>query len=197
MRVASYLSIHGAMAALEDQLKRRFPPELSGAPVNGRVQLIGSEDFRRPRASPQISVYLHRVEIDDANGKRWRVPPPGDLTGAVPELPVELHFLLVSWAPSAIHEAELHAWGFSELAAGPRLTFAELSPYDPHWREDETAHVQSAEMSTEDLFKIWDALPGKYTLSSAWHLRGVRVALPATSPARPALSRLFGVGDPR
>lgn len=195
-RMASYLAIHGVMAALEERLRRRFPQELSGAPVNGKVSLLGSEDFRKPRTTPTVGLYLHRIEIDDANTKRWRAPAVGELGGPTPELPVELHFLLVSWAPSGLHEAQLHAWAFAELAEGTPLRAVDLTPHDSAWREEEAAHLHAAALSTEDLFRIWDALPGKYTLSSSWRVQGVRVGLRPLPPAVPVQTRLFVMGDP-
>lgn len=194
--MASYLAIQGVMAALEERLRRRFPAELSGAPVSGQVRLFGSEDFRRPRATAVVGLYLHRIEIDDATTKRWRAPAPGDRGAATPELPVELHFMLVSWAPNALHEALLHGWAFAELAEGTPLRQADLLPHDAGWSAEETAHVHAAALSTEDLFRIWDALPGKYTLSSGWRVQGVRVALQPLPPAAPVQTRLFGFGEP-
>lgn len=194
--MASYLGIHGVMAALDERLRRRFPDELSGAPVNGTVALLGSEDFRRPRSSPTVGLYLHRIEIDDSGPRRWRAALPGDGGAATPELPVELHFLLVSWAPSALHEAQLHAWAFAELANGAPLRHADVSPHDDAWGPDESAHVHAAALSIEDLSRIWDALPGKYALSSAWRIQGVRVALRSLPPAAPVQIRLFGMGEP-
>ena len=60
---ASYSAVYGVMLAIESLLKEEFPADLSGSPINGNAQLVGSQDFKKPLGN-MIGVYLHRIAID-------------------------------------------------------------------------------------------------------------------------------------
>lgn len=182
------------MSALENLLTQTLPVELSGATVNGKVTLLSSSSF--PTSRPQSStlgLYPYRVIVDATGRNRWLPPLPG--TSGVPrrELPLNIHFLLISWGGSAQIELDLHAWAMTQLAATPELDVAALSGVDAGWREGDRAQVLPEELPTEDLFKIWDGFPSKYSLTAAYVLKTARVELPTDPAGAPVISRGFAM----
>lgn len=185
------------MLAVENLLKQRIPDDLAGGSVNGRVQLLSSSDFKTIKSfGSMVGLYLYRVNVDSVGYNRWMPPAQGAPLGeARRELPLNLHFLLISWGTNAQAEIDLHAWAMHELATNPQLDVSALAGIDPGWGENERAHVVPEELSNEDLFKIWDALPSKYSLSSAYVVKTTRVALSSESSAGPVITRAFSQGS--
>jgi hypothetical protein len=118
------------------------------------------------------------------------------MEAARPELPVDAHFLLISWSTSAETEIKLHAWGMRQLMAEPELDVSYFAEVDPDWGVHDTVQIVPEEMATEDLLRIWDALPAKYTLSSSWVARTIRIALPAEPPRAPVGTRVLPMSVP-
>lgn len=66
------------------------------------------------------------------------------------------------------------AWAMRALHRSPVLDLSVLSE-DGGWRRDESVHVLPAELSTEDVMRIWDALEPPYRLSASYVARVVRL----------------------
>ena len=175
--MASYKGLQGALLALEEHLRRRLPDELRGGPVNAQVALLGSTDIGRPLSANLLGVYLHRVVIDP-HGRSRHFPPQGaDPRGPQPELPVNLHILILAVGSSATIEADLLGWAMVELANEGQIDVSEIAGTDSDWGEREILTVTPEEMSTEDLMRIWDVFEAQYTNSVPYVLRTVRLRL--------------------
>jgi hypothetical protein len=195
--MATYRSVHGLMLAVENLLKRRLPDELGGGAINGKVQLLSSTDLKTIKAfGSTVGLYLYRVLVDSTGRNRWLAPTPGSSGIPRRELPLNLHFLLISWGASPQAELELHAWAMSELAATPEFDVGALIGSDGGWREGDRAQMLPEELPNEELFKIWDAMPCKYTLSSAYVLKTARIELPGEAAGRRVVTRSFA-GEPQ
>ena len=59
------------------------------------------------------------------------------------------------------------------------------------WGERDRVQILTEELPTEDLFKIWDGLPIKYSLSSAYVAKTVRLALPEEPAGARVMTRSF------
>lgn len=162
---------------MEEHLKRRLPDELRGGSVNARVALLGSADVGRPLSGNLLGIYLHRVVIDP-HGRSRHFPPQGtDSRGPQPELPLNLHLLIIAVASSAAIEADLLAWAMFELANEGQLDIAEIANTDREWGEREVLTITPEEMTTEDLMRIWEVFEAQYTNSVPYVLRTVRLRL--------------------
>ncbi len=193
--MASFKGVQGALAALEAHLKRRLPDELRTGPVNAQVALLGSADIAQPLNGNLLGIYLHRVVIDP-HGRARAFPPQGtDSRGPQPELPVNLHVLVIAVGSSATLEADLLGWAMVELANESQLDVAEIAGTDADWGEREVLTVTPEEMSTEDLMRIWDVFEAQYTNSVPYVLRTVRLRLrrPMTE-GPPVTTRVFPGG---
>lgn len=178
--MAAFESVAQAMVAVEALLRRDLP---QGA----TAQLLSSR-FSAPQSN-QLGLWVHRLTVDTNGRNRYLASDPSGGPPR-PELPINIHFLLISWGDSGESEIGLHAYGMRQLASNPQLGASHIQAGD--WEDDEVQIVPE-EMATEDLLRIWDALPTDYSLSSSWVLRTVRIALPADELS-PVTTRVVKVG---
>jgi hypothetical protein len=193
--VASYKGVNGVLVALEEFFKSRLPPDLGSEPVNARVALLGSADVAQPITGNVLGIYLHRLTVDP-HGRSRSFPARGsDLTGPVPELPVNLHFLIIAAAGSATIEADLMSWAMVVLANEGQLDISHIAGIDSEWGERELLNIIPEEMSTEDLMRIWDVFETAYTATVPYVARTVRLRLNQSESQGPAVvTRVFHGG---
>jgi hypothetical protein len=123
-----------------------------------------------------VSLLLYRIFQDGTN----RTPPgrmqPNGQIGPT-KLPLELHFLLTAWAKTASLQHELAGWMMRTLEDNPILYPSLLNSYKPGvFYPEETVEVGLAQLSTEDLFDIWDVIIRHvYQLSVPYVARVVRI----------------------
>ena len=89
-------------------------------------------------------------------------------------LGLDLHFLLSAWAGNARDEHTIVAWAIRQLHMFPILDASSLSP-EAGWGTNEVIQIIPAELSTEDVMRIWDALDPPYRLSVSYIARLVRL----------------------
>src|SRR5512147_302702 len=108
--MASFRSVHGLMVAVESLLKRRLPDELASGSISGKVQLLSSNELKTIKDfGSLVGLYLYRIIVDSTGRNRWLPPSPGSSGVPKRELPLNLHFLLITWGATAQAEVELHA----------------------------------------------------------------------------------------
>lgn len=71
-----------------------------------------------------------------------------------------------------------------------------MSLADPAWGAEDSVQVMPEEMSTEDLMRLWDSLPGDYRLSAPYLIKTVRLG-PDIDPAEgpPVRTLVFPMDD--
>jgi len=201
--VATYAAVQGVMAAIEGMLNERFPPELRVAPVNGSVQLFGSHAFKEASLPNTLALWLYRIGIDPTVPGGYLRALPGSTGGRVPEVPVMLHFLMIAIADSAVAENSLMGWGFQQLAITPiigadRLQAQALALPGQmlDWDDCDEVQVATEELTREELMRIWDTLPMKYSLTVPYVARGLRIAMqPDMLQYQPVTDRTIGFGN--
>lgn len=114
----------------------------------------------------RVTLYLYRVTVNEhGRGQRRsgseRAP-----------LGLDLHYLLSAWAATPLDEQLTLAWAMRALHEAPVLDASSLSP-EAGWARDEIVQVLPAELSTEDVMRIWDALDPAYRLSVSYVARVV------------------------
>jgi hypothetical protein len=105
-----------------------------------------------------VSLLLYRIYQDGSP----RTPPgrvqPNGQRGRT-KLPLELHFLLTAWAKQASLQHEIAGWMMRTLEDNPIFYPSLLNSYKPNvFFPEETVEVSLAQLSTEDLFNIWDVI---------------------------------------
>lgn len=193
--MASYKGVNGALVALEDFFKNRLPDELRQGDINARVALLGSADVAKKITGNVLGIYLHRMTIDPHGRSRYFQPQGTDNGEPQPELPVNLHFLLIASAASATIEADLMSWAMVELANEGQLDVSHIAEIDTTWGEQEILTITPEEISTEDLMRIWDVFEAKYTNTVPYVARTVRLRLAAQrTEGPPVITRVISGG---
>ena len=113
-----------------------------------------------------------------------------------------LHFLMIAFADSAAAENSLMGWGFQQLAINPIIGSDRMSAQSLalpgqalNWDDADDVQVATEELTREELMRIWDTLPLKYSLTVPYVVRGVRVALEADMRQyAPVVDRSLGFG---
>lgn len=170
-------------------------PQFNNAHLEFQVYV--ANDFLNPM-DEGISLLLYRIFQDGTN----RTPP-----GRVQQngqrgpnkLPLELHFLLTAWAKTASMQHELAGWMMRTLEDNAILYPSMLNCYRPNvFFPEETVEITLAQLSTEDLFDIWDVIIRHvYQLSVPYVARVVRIesTLPVVNGAQ-VQTRLMDYRDP-
>ena len=192
--MASYKGVQATLLALKDFLKRRIPEDLQKEPTSAKVELLGSADIAKTLKGNLLGIYLHRITIDP-HGRVRQFPAQGTQSGRHPELPVNLHFLLIANAGSPDVEADLMAWAMVELANESQLDISHVHDVDEDWGQREVLTIAPEEMSTEDLMRIWDVFDSPYTSTVPFVARTVRLRLAAQRSEGPdVVTRVFPAG---
>jgi hypothetical protein len=177
--MANIQSINSVGDSIMQFLRNAYPSELRDAhPCDFRVISSGemadsTEDF-----TTTVSLYLYRIIMNEhvRNTSTTR-----NLRDSSVPLSVDLHFMLSVWANSAEAEHTICAWTMSQLHQHPIMDVSSLTE-EGGWSTDDVVHIIPAELSNEDLMRIWDAIAPYYRLSVSYIARVVRIdSAPAES----------------
>lgn len=183
--MATRSAIAATMEAIIRLLRTSYDPsQFNNAPLDFQVYI--AHDFQTPM-DEGVSLLLYRIFQDGTS----RTPPgrlqPDGQRGPT-KLPLELHFLLTAWAKTASLQHELAGWMMRTLEDNPILYPSLLNSYRPDvFYPEETVELALAQLSTEDLFEIWDTIVRHmYQLSVPYVARMVRIesTLPTTTAAQ-------------
>ena len=186
-----------ALASLAESLAKRldnaYPPALRAA--HGCIfQAIGSGGLLAELGGQQavLTVWPHRVTVNEQvrNARAAALGTPGRRNRP---LALDVHLLLSVWSSSTDSELVIFAWMLRELHRAPILDASTLSSTGG-WRPDEVVQLIHAEMSVEDMMRIWEAIAPGYRLSASFVARVVALDVEEDEPA-PVLVRRFGYGQ--
>ena len=194
-KVASYKAINGVMSELMEYLKRRLPAELESGPINAKVELFSSQRLAGNISGNVIGIFLYRVLVDSYGRNRYLTPGGSGPQTPQPELPVNLHFLLIVYGTDTQNEMDLLAWAMQQLSGSVTLDAGNLRDIDPQWGPEEAVKITPEDLSTEDLFRIWEVLKADYTVSVPYVAKTVRLLPdPPLDGHWPVKSRIFEAG---
>lgn len=139
-----------------------------------------------------LSLYLYRITMNEHVRNQALLGDPSD---SLPPLALDLHYLLTVWSKSAEAEHTILAWAIRQLYLHQTLSLSDLSP-SGGWSAGDVVQVIPAELTTEDMMRIWDALSPPYSLSASYIARVVRVEpdTPQEAP-KPVVERRMVHGD--
>jgi hypothetical protein len=172
------VSDHRAIAAVSEALidlleSRHEPADFDGHQLLFRVYL--ARDFAQPMDAG-VSVFLYRIYVN-----RVQRSPSGplDLQGrrTRPMLPLDLHYLLTAWAKEASLQHAIAGWMMRVLEDSPVLPAGLLNRKLPGvFRPEETAELGVTDLSTEELFRIWEVIVNNaYQVSVPYVVRNVKI----------------------
>lgn len=155
------------------------------------VNVMGSSTLQATPApaTSALGLYLHRISIDPIGRNRYLPPADGQRTPR-PELPVNLHLLLIAWTTSGDSEVAYLTAAMQAIGSTLVLGAGDIGAADPGWGADETVQVLPEDMSTEDLMRLWDSLPGDYRLSAPYLVKTIRLLPHNVQPDGPLVRSL-------
>ena len=192
--MANIYSIYSVGGSIIQFLRNAYPQELRESyPCDFRVVSSGelaedSDDF-----GTSVTLYLYRTIINEHIRNLPSARKPG-AHGA--PLSVDLHFMLSVWADSAAAEHTICAWVMRQLHQHPIMDVSSLTE-EGGWAPDDVVHIIPAELSNEDLMRIWDAIAPYYRLSMSYIARVVRIDVDEVGADVPVVSTQFEYGQER
>jgi hypothetical protein len=189
--VTNVSAIHSVGESLRTYLDSSYPAALRALhPCEFRLvssgELAAADDIDNA-----LTLYLYRVTMNEHFRNQRRAID--NLRENTP-LSVDLHYLVTVWAKSAFAEHTIIAWAMRQLQQHPVLDRASLSP-EAEWTSGESIQVIPAELSTEDVMRIWDALEPAYRLSVSYIARVVRIDTDADIVGMPVVASRFAVSN--
>jgi hypothetical protein len=190
--MANVFAIHSVGSSLVTFLKNTYPATLK-AEFDVDFALLSTGELARKGADPSgiVSLLLYRVTANEHLRTARRGNEPLDVS--IP-LSLDLHYLLSVWTDNAAAEATVLTWAMQQIHQRPVLDVSSLSP-EAGWTPGDTIHIVPAELSNEDLMRIWDAVDPAYRLSVSYIARVVRVDGPVVPAPKPVVATRFSFSN--
>jgi hypothetical protein len=173
--MANYTAIYSVGNSIAQALENAYPPALNTL-FPCRFQVVSSseiatEDTTTTPLDQVVSIYLHRVTINDNFRAATSLQDGPD---RLPVVFLDLHYLISYWGTGAQAEHTILGWTIQQLQSFPILDSSVLTP-DGGWDATESVQLVMADLTLEDILRIWDGLGPKYRLSVAYTARVVRL----------------------
>jgi hypothetical protein len=172
--LADYTAIYAVGNSLQQFLGNSFPPALKTQYPSVKFQLVSSSQVAEEDTTPldnHVTIFLHRITYDENFRTATRIP---DEPNKKPVLFLNLHYLITYWGSDPQAEQTILGWTMMQLQTTPILDNSILTPSNI-WDTTESIQLVPADLSLEDILRIWDALGPKYRLSVAYIARVVRI----------------------
>ncbi|HXH78140.1 DUF4255 domain-containing protein [Nocardioides sp.] len=167
------MATHQAIGATAEAVSRLLAQSWKPALIPGitpSFEVYHGKDFATPMAAG-ISVFVYQVGIDDVQ----RTLPPAEPKHKRP-LPVRIWLLLTAWAQDASTEHALLGWAMRAVADHPALNSGFLNAATSGvFRNDETVELSPAALTNDEVFQLWQSLPGDLQLSMPYLARVLRI----------------------
>jgi hypothetical protein len=187
--MANVFATHSVGSSLMKYLKNAYPKELHDK-ANLDFKVISSADLAQDDPPVDaITLLLYRITHNEHLRSRTIPADPG---GVRPPLSLDLHYLLTAWASSASAEQAALTWAMREIQMHPLLDISSLSP-EGGWGARDVVQFIPAELTSEELFRIWDLFKPDYRLTVSYIARVVRVDTEMET-LRPVVATRIAVG---
>jgi len=171
--MASFAAIYSVGNSIAQYLQNAYPPALASS-FPCQFKLVSSTQIAmedQTALDQVLSIFLHRITMNENFRSATRLQ---DVPSRQPTVFLDLHYLLTYWGTSAQAEQTILGWTLQQLQSSPILDRSILTA-DGGWDPTESVQLAMADLSLEDILRIWDALGPKYRLSVAYLARVVRI----------------------
>jgi hypothetical protein len=189
--VANVFAIHSVGSSLVTYLRNSYPEPLRTDFPCTFALLSSGELLDTGDLGTTLSFFLYRVTLNEHLRNAARLN--GHQDGNAP-LTLDLHYLMTSWASSALTEHTILTWAMRELHLHPVLDVSSLSP-EAAWDRGDVVQLIPAELSNEDIMRIWDAIVPPYRLSVSYIARVVRIDPDTLEVGRPVVATRLSFGN--
>lgn len=154
-------------------------------PCEFRVMSSGELDENEDMGT-SLTLYLYRVTMNEhIRAHKFR-----EYKNSVSPLSLDLHFLITVWANSSDAEHTICAWVMNQLHQNPIMDVSSLT-VEGGWRNDDVVQIIPAELSNEDLMRVWDTLAPNYRLSISFIARVVRIEPDVLDEGKPVVATRY------
>jgi hypothetical protein len=189
---------HRAITAVSKAILQRLQDNCNAAGL-GKIEFkpFMAKDFSDPMKEG-VSLFLYRIFTNNVHRT------PSGQTGLKGELyqtklPLDLHFLLTAWAQDASLQYTIAGWMMRELEDISILPIGLLNQHYPDtFCENEIVTVTPVELTTEELFRIWDVIGNHaYQISVPYVARVIKIDSKrlVSGIGRPVQERAFGIEE--
>jgi hypothetical protein len=185
--MGNFFSVYSVGDSIARFLKNTYPQNLRQTVACDFVQVSSGELAKKEALENKLTLYLFRVSMSEHLRNLTRPIAPNNR--AVP-LAVDLHYMLTVWSDSPQTEQVVMAWTMYQLFRHPVLDSSSLTPLAA-WSKDETVQIIPAEMSNEDIMRIWESMALPYHLSVSYIARIVMIQDESIPDAAPVVSKRF------
>jgi hypothetical protein len=172
--MANFRAINAACEAVVRLLRLSWQPGLfNNSSLN--FEVYQTRNFDQPMTNG-VSLYLYHVSINAV--QRTLPVPQNPVNGRQrhPQLPLDLHFMLTPWGQDASMEQQILGWVMRVLEDNPKLPPGLLNAAGgAAFEENEIVEIVAGQMTNEEMFRIWEVLPGDYRVSVPYVARVVRI----------------------
>ena len=153
--MADYRGIHAATEAVVELLRSSYRQDDFNNTLEFRV--FTSRDFATPITNG-VSLVLYRI-VPHGSSRTPAGALGGDGRRLQSRLPLVLHFLLTVWAQRPSLQHSIAGWMMRTLEDNALLPTGLLNAAAPGtFGRNETLEIAVAELATEDLMRVWEAL---------------------------------------
>jgi hypothetical protein len=192
--MANVFGLHAIADGLARYLDRAFPTALrDDHPCTFEAVASGGLTQERPLAAgTRVTIWPYRVLINEHDRNREFVTRPGRVNRP---LPLDVHLLVTIWADTPPEELLLFAWTMRELYQLSLLDRSVLTTVEAGFSSTEQIQLTPAEMSVEDMMRIWDAVTPSYRLSVPFVARVLHIDI-EQDEGRAVVARRLHVTEP-
>jgi hypothetical protein len=176
--MATYRAVGSVAEAVVRLLAQSWSPDLLNG-IEPQFAVYQGNDFAAPMETG-VSVFVYQVAVD----KVQRTLPPAQPEHRRP-LPLTLSLLLTAWAQTVSAEHDLLGWAMRAVADSPILSSGFLNAaVSGVFRPEETVELVPGELTNDEVFQLWQVLPGfTLRLSVCYLARVVRLESDLADPA--------------
>jgi hypothetical protein len=170
--MANLRAIHSVGFSLMKYLRNAYPADLrTEFPCDFRLVASGELNGENVDFGTAVTLYLHRVTVNPyvRNSAQLNLQQR-----PTQPLSLDLHYLLSIWADNSPAEHTILGWVLNQLYQHQTLSQSDLTP-EGGWGAGDFVQVIPAELSNEDIMRIWDALDPGYRLTVSYIARVVRI----------------------
>ncbi len=169
--MATYKAISATCTAITDLLKANQYDDLA-AGQSLMFDVYQTKDFETPMENG-ISLFLYHVTVNQIRRTMPARDTPASPRRQLPQLPLDLHFMLIPWGKSAAMELELLGWAMRVIEDFPSVPISLLD--ETNFSEGETIEIVPGQLTYEEMFRIWDVLPVDFRVCATYVARIVRI----------------------
>ena len=177
--MANVLALHSVGNSIVTYLRNSYPQQVAGITMPAcsfDLMSFAQLASNTEEATTRITLLLYRVTVDE-HARQIRA------SNRVTDGP----------APLSLDEQLTFAWTLRQMHEHPVLDASALSP-EAGWTPDEVIQIVPAELTTEDMMRVWDGFEASYRLSSTYIARLVRLDPDQAIDTRRVVARQLALG---